>query len=51
MVCDDRYTGYIPSSGAVVLPIKGAEHTGRPVGDEVLVASIKKTVDPKKTSE
>ncbi len=42
------YTGFCPSSAGITLPIKGFQHTGRPVTTEFKQSLTTQTVEPEK---
>lgn len=45
------YTGYISSTGSIVLPVKPMDHTGRPATSAANAALVTKTTDTKKHTE
>lgn len=45
------YTGFMPSTNALALPVKGFEHTGRPAASAEVEKLTVKSVDPRKTSQ
>jgi hypothetical protein len=42
------YTGYIPSQHGIVLPVKGFQHTGRPVDTQFKETLTMASVEPEK---
>ncbi|KAG2436780.1 hypothetical protein HXX76_006304 [Chlamydomonas incerta] len=45
------YTGFMPSTNALALPVKGFEHTGRPAASAEVDKLTVKSVDPRKTTQ
>ncbi|KAG2444080.1 hypothetical protein HYH02_009022 [Chlamydomonas schloesseri] len=45
------YTGFMPSTNALALPVKGFEHTGRPAATTEVEKLTVKTVDPRKNTQ